>query len=144
LVGLIPGKNYGLIDRSVRYLKSHVLLNQRFFIAHQNILNLNKRSEAVLAQYIREKEKTHLLVIRYPSGKEAQEAYRSFMGKYLPDAGGKDRLRTEDQKWTMARQVGEAVIIVFGAPTAPDAEALIEAIEKKLSGRPSQMKKGRN
>ena len=144
LVGLIPGKNYGLIDRSVRYLKSHVLLNQRFFIAHQNILNLNKRSEAVLAQYIREKEKTHLLLIRYPSGKEAQEAYRSFMGKYLPDAGGKDRLRTEDQKWTMARQVGEAVIIVFGAPTAPDAEALIEAIEKKLSGRPSQMKKGRN
>jgi len=39
LIDFIPGKDLGLVDRSVRYLKSHVLLNQRFFIAHQNILN---------------------------------------------------------------------------------------------------------
>jgi hypothetical protein len=132
LVGLIPGKDLGLVDRSVRYLKSHVLLNQRFFIAHQNILNLSQRTEAVLAQYIREKQKTHLLLIRYPDVKEAKDAYQSFMGAYLPDAGGKDRLKTEDQKWTIARQRGEVVIVVLGVPTAADAEALLKATEEKL------------
>ena len=132
LVDLIPGKDLGLVDRSVRYLKSHILLNQRFFIAHQNILNLSRRTEAVLAQYTREKQKTHLLLIRYPSVKEARDAYQSFMGAYLPDAGGKDLLKTEDQKWTMARQRGEVVIVVFGAPTAADAEALLKATEEKL------------
>ncbi len=134
LVDFIPGKDLGLADRSARYLKSHILLNQRFFIAHQNIFNLSQRTEAVLAQYTQEKQKVHLLLIRYPSMKEASDAYQSFMGAYLPDARGKDLLKTEDQKWTMARQRGEVVIVVFGAPTAADAEALFKATEEKLPG----------
>ena len=134
LIDFIPGKDLGLVDRSVRYLKSHVLLNQRLFIAHQNILNLNRRTEAVLAQYTREKEKTHLLLIRYPSAKEARDAYQSFMGTYLPGAGGKDRLKTKDNKWTMARERGEFVIAVFGAPSATDGEALLKTTEEKLPG----------
>ena len=89
LVGFIPGKDLGLVDKSVRYLKSHVLLNQRFFIAHQNILNLNRKTEAVLAQYLQDKQKTQLLLIRYANLKEAVDAYQSFMKVYLPDAGGK-------------------------------------------------------
>jgi hypothetical protein len=65
--------------------------------------------------------------------KEARDAYQSFMGAYLPDAGGKDRLKTEDRKWTMARQRSEVVIVVFGAPTVADAEALLKATEAKLT-----------
>ncbi|MBI4768576.1 MAG: hypothetical protein HY787_28975 [Deltaproteobacteria bacterium] len=132
LVDSIPGKEFGLVDRSVRYLKSHVLLNQRFFISHQNILNLNRRTKAVLVQYTRENQKVHLLLIRYPGLKEARDAYQSFRSAYLPEAGGKDLLKTEDQKWTMVRQRGEAVIVVFGAPTAVDAEALLKSTEKNL------------
>jgi len=135
LVGLIPGKNLGLVDKSVRYLRSHVLLNQRFFIAHQNILNLNRKTEAVLAQYLLDKQKTHLLLIRYPNVKEAGGAYQSFMKVYLPDAGGKDRSKTEDRKWTIARQRKEFVIIVFGASEEADAEALLKATEEKLAAR---------
>src|SRR4030042_1161305 len=134
LVGFIPGKDFGLIDKSVRYLKSHVLLNQRFFIAHQNILNLSRRTEAVLAQYLQDKQKTHLLLIQYPNLKEAGDAYQSFMKVYLPDAGGKDRFRTEDRKWTFARQRNEFVLIVFGAPTEAEAEALLKATEEKMLG----------
>jgi hypothetical protein len=132
LVGIIPGKDLGLVDKSIRYLKSHVLLNQRFFISHQNILNLNPKTEAVLAQYLRDKQKTHLLLIRYPNLKEAGDAYQSFMKTYLPDARGKDHLKTEDGKWTVASQKNEYVIIVFGAPMEADAEALFKATEKKL------------
>jgi hypothetical protein len=134
LVGYIPGKDLGLVDKSVRYLKSHVLLNQRFFIAHQNILNLNRKTEAVLAQYLQDKQKTQLLLIQYPNVKEAGNAYQSFMKAYLPDAKGMDRSRTEDGKWTFARQKNEFVIIVFGAPKEADGDALLKATEKKLLG----------
>jgi len=66
--------------------------------------------------------------------KEAGDAYQNFMKAYLSDARGKDRLKTEDGKWTFARQKNEYVIIVFGAPMAADAEALLKATEKKLLG----------
>jgi hypothetical protein len=68
--------------------------------------------------------------------KEARNAYQSFMGAYLPDAGGKDLLKTEDQKWTMARQRSEVIIVVFGAPAVADAEALLKATEEKVGFRP--------
>ena len=134
LVGFIPGKDLGLVDKSVRYLKSHVLLNQRFFVAHQNILNLNRETEAVLAQYVREKQKSHLLLIRYPNLKKAGDAFQSFMKAYLPDAKGKDHSKTEDGKWSFARQRKEFVLIVFGAPTTDDAEVLLKATGEKLPG----------
>jgi hypothetical protein len=53
-----------------------------------------------------------------------------FLSAFLP----KDLLKTEDQKWTLARQRGEVVIVVFGAPAAADAEALLKATQEKLSG----------
>jgi hypothetical protein len=133
LVGFMPGKDFGLIDKSVRYLRSHVLLNQRFFISHQNILNLNRKTEAVLGQYLRVKQKTQLLLIRYPDLKEAGEAYQSFMKAYLSGAGEKDRLKTEDNKWTVARQRNEFILIVFGAATEADAEALLKPVEENLA-----------
>jgi hypothetical protein len=135
VVGFIPGKDLGLVDKSVRYLKSHVLLNQRFFIAHQNILNVTRKTEAVLAQYLRDKQKIQLLLIRYDHLKEAIDAYQRFMKVYLPDAGGKDRLRTEDRKWTFARQRSKFVLIVFGPPTEADAEALLKATEERMLGK---------
>jgi hypothetical protein len=134
LIGFIPGKEIGLVDKSVRYLKSHVLLNQRFFIAYQNILSLSRKTEAVLAQYLQDKQKTQLLLIRYPNSKEAEDTYQIFMKAYLPDAKGKDRSKTEDRKWTVARQRNEFVLIVFGAPTEEDAEALLKATEEEIPG----------
>jgi hypothetical protein len=132
LVGFIPGKGLGLVDKSIRFIKSHILLNQRFFIAHQNILNLNRKTEAVLAQYRQNGQKTQLVLIRYPDSKEASDAYQSFTKGYLPDARGKDRLRTEDKKWTFVRQRNEFVVILFGAATEDQGEAIIKATEKKL------------
>lgn len=132
LVGLIPGTDAGLVETSVRFVTSHILLNQRFFIAHENILNLTRQTGAVLAQYGRDAQKTHLLVIRYPSATAAGAAYRSFMTAYLPDAGGKDRLRTGGQRWTIARQRKAFVVVVFGAPTEEAGEALLKTTEKAL------------
>ncbi len=132
LISFIPGIKFGLVVKSVRYVKSHILLNQKFFIAHQNILNLNPKTQAVLAQYSLDKQKTQLLLVRYLDSKEAGDAYQSFTKAYLSDAHGKDRLRTEDGRWTFAQQQDEFIILVFGAATENQGEALIKATEKRL------------
>ena len=136
VVGLIPGKDAGLIETSVRYLTSHVLLNLRLFISHENILNLTRRTEAVLAQYGQGSQTTHLLLVRYPEATEAGDVYQNFLAAYLPDAGGKDRRMTEDRRWTIAWHRNEFVLVVFGAPTESDGEKLLQATEGRLrSGR---------
>lgn len=135
LVSFIPGKDLGLVGKSMRYLKSHILLNQRFFIARENILNLNRKTEAVLAQYVQDKQKTQLLLIRYHNSKEAADAFGSFKKVYFHDAGGRDRLKTEDGKWTVGRQRNEFIVIVFGAPSGTAADSLLKASEEKLLGK---------
>jgi Family of unknown function (DUF6599) len=132
LIQFLPGKEFGLVDRSIRFLKSHVLLNQRFFIAHQNILNLSRKTDAVLAMYLREGQKAPLLLIRYPNADEARISLESFRKAYMPDAGGKDRVKTEDRKWTFSRQQKDYLLLVFSAPTESDADALLKATEEKL------------
>jgi len=132
LIQFLPGKEFGQIDRSIRFLRSHVLLNQRFFIAHQNILNLGRKTDAVLAAYLRGGQKVQLLILRYPNADEAGISLETFRKAYMPDAGGKDRVKTEDRKWTFVRQDKDTLLLVFSAPTENDAEILLKATEEKL------------
>ena len=132
LIRFLPGDELGFVEGSTRYLKSHVLLNQRFFIAHENILNLSRRTEAALAAYARRGQRVHLLLIRYPTAEESGKSLGRFRAAYMPDAAGKDRVRTEDGKWTLARQRTNYLLLVFGAPTEYDADALLKAAEERL------------
>jgi hypothetical protein len=135
LIALIPGKEWGLVDKSIRYLKSPVLLNQRFFISHQNILHLSRETEAVLAVYLREGQRVHFLLIRYPNVPRREEAFQSFTKAYMPDGKG-GRVRTEDRKWTLARQNKDYILIVFSAPREGDGEAMLRAAEEKMNWGP--------
>jgi hypothetical protein len=132
LVGLLPDGKAGLVEKSIRYLHSHVLLNQRFFVASQNILNLNPKTEAVLAEYLRDQKKVHLLLIRYPAEKEAEAALEGFKKAYMPEASEKYFLQTEDKKWTGAKRQKEVILIVFGASKEKEAEEIIDMAEKKI------------
>jgi hypothetical protein len=132
LIELLPGKELGLVDKSIRYLRSHILLNQRFFISHQNLLNLSRKTEAVLAVYARGRQKTQLLLIRYAHADEAGAALKTFKEAYMPEAGDRDRLRTEDKKWTFARQQKGYLLLVFSAAAEFEAESLLKASEEKI------------
>jgi hypothetical protein len=132
LIRALPDGKMGLVEKSIRYLHSHILLNQRFFIATRNILNLTPRTEAVLAQYLHAGKKIHLLLVRYPDAKEAAAALQGFKAAYMPEASAKGVLQTEEGKWTSAGRVNEFVLIVFGAPGEREAGELIEETEKRI------------
>jgi hypothetical protein len=132
LIRALPDGKMGLVEKSIRYLHSHILLNQHFFVATQNILNLNPDTEAVLAQYLRLGKKVHLLLVRYPGAKEAEAALLSFKKAYMPESSGKGLLQTEDKKWTAAKRVNDFVLIAFGASGEREGEELIRGTEKKI------------
>ncbi|HSR11826.1 MAG TPA: DUF6599 family protein [Thermodesulfobacteriota bacterium] len=129
----LPDGKLGLVQRNIRFLRSHILLNQRFFISHDNILQINRESQAVLATYVQGNDKINLLIVRYPDEARAADAFRSFSAAYMPDAQGKDRLRAEDKKWTLVRKEKENLLIVFGAPRESDAESLLKAALQKIA-----------
>jgi hypothetical protein len=132
LISALPDGKTGLVEKSIRYLHSHILLNQRFFVATQNILNLNPKTEVILAQYLRAGKKIHLLLVRYPDVKEAEAALQSFKRAYMPEVFEKGLLQTEDKKWTATKKVNEFVLIVFGASNEREGEELIKGTEKKI------------
>jgi hypothetical protein len=98
------------------FLRSHILLNQRFFIAHKNILNLSGEAEAALGRYGSGAERMHFLLVKYPSEGKADEAYAGFVEAYMPDAKGEPSVRTENGKWTAAKKRGVFIAAVFDAP----------------------------
>lgn len=132
LLNALPKDKGGLVEKNIRYLRSHILLNQRFFIANQNILNLNPKTEAVLGQYAQGRLKIHLLIIRYPSEPDAAAALQKFKKAYMPEAGTQDAIQTEDKKWTAAGQRGSFALIVFGAGSKSDSKEWIRAAEEGI------------
>ncbi|HVN25740.1 MAG TPA: DUF6599 family protein [Syntrophorhabdales bacterium] len=135
LISYLPDKDFGLSKNNVYFFRSHVLLNQRYFIAHQNILQLSPDVEAALAEYRKGKGLMHLLLIRYPSEKNAADGLSSFKKAYLPEAHDKSIVRTEDGKWTGAVQDKMFVAIVFGAVSEAEAGRLLKAISIEGRGK---------
>jgi len=128
-IGLIPGKDAGLVETSVRYVTSHILLNQRLFIARDNVLGLTRETGAVLAQYGQGVAAARLLVVHYPTAAAAEAGYRRLILAYLPAAASKDRMQTNDGRWTIARQRQAVLAVVIGAPSEAVGEALLAATE---------------
>jgi hypothetical protein len=126
LLAALPGGN--LVPLSVRYFHQASSLNYHYFVADQNILNLSKRTEAVIARHaVRGGKPCVLLLVRYPDAAAARGALRKFVAAYMPEAGSKGIARTENGKWTAARCEGRVVVAVFDSPTERGARSLLDA-----------------
>lgn len=130
ILSLFPHKS---LDRtSLRYFHNHILLNYHFFVADENILLLDQKTEASLGTYREGEEVFRLLLIRYPETGRAAEAYRTFVKNYMPDAAEAGIIRREDGRWTAVRFRGRFVFIVFEAPTEDYAREYMENVERRI------------
>lgn len=117
----------GLKKDRTCYFHSVINLNNRLFIASENILNLEARTDCVLAEYESGgTEPVRLLLVRYPDEGRAQAAERSFTKGYRPaDSGAGASPKTH----TLARRRSMFLTIVFAAPTQDFAERLLAAVK---------------
>ncbi|MGQ9859712.1 MAG: DUF6599 family protein [Thermodesulfobacteriota bacterium] len=125
----------GLQRDSIRYFRNHVVLNQRFFLANENILQLGPHTEGVLARLEGSGGRVHLILIRYPNEQLANSADESFRDAYLPDAQGKGKLRTEDGKWTGAVLLGRIWVGIFGTESEQELERWLSLVKARVEGK---------
>jgi hypothetical protein len=132
ILGYLPDKTLPFTKKDAWFLRSHIHLNQRFFVARANILMLAPDVEAVLARYETKDGRIHILLVRYPTPEKAGAAHASFKKAYMPDAGKADLVKTENGKWTSIGRLNSFVMVVFDAGDENSAINLINATKEIL------------
>jgi hypothetical protein len=135
LLNFLPDKN--LDKKDIHYFHTHLILNYHFFVAEQNVLNLNAQTEAVLAAYGQKPDRGHLLLIRYRDVEKAQEAYYDFTRSYMPDLTEPGLAQTEDKKWTAAVISRNMIVIFFGASSREAAREMMVTVDKNITAKTS-------
>lgn len=119
-----------LQKNKTRYFHTELLLSKHYFIADENILDLSKKTNCVLASYrLNNQDFTYLLLIRYETGRQAKKAYETFIHIYMPEARETGCARMENQTWTTAAVDQYMVKIVFEAPDKKRALELHSAVK---------------
>jgi len=120
LLALLPSA--GLDHDTISYFHTHHILNYHFYVSEENILELGSETEAVLARYKTSgRQPIYLLIVRYPDEGKALYAWNIFCKNYMPEARIPGEIRVEDGSWTMAKQRGRLLTVVF--QSCPDKEA---------------------
>jgi hypothetical protein len=122
IISFLPPE--GLDRDRVRYFHNHIILNHHFFLADENILFLDQKTDCALGIYLEQEEEYCLLLIRYTGPDLAAKALESFADTYMPDASEPGIVQTEGGMWTAARQEGDLLIIVFDASSKSHALAV--------------------
>lgn len=128
MISLLPEENR--VVYTERFFHIHPSLNYHYFLAEQNILNLNKQTDAVLASY--EPGATYLLCIEYPTTADANTAHQSFIDNYLPEAVSSDAVMIEADKWVALTLADRYLIICFDATDQNSARYLIDTMKTNL------------
>lgn len=129
LLSCLPDE--GRQRQSIRYFHIHSSLNYHYFLSDQNILKLDRRTEAVLARYT--PDQCYLLCVRYRSSELAKEAFDSFVNAYIPEAKESGIAQIDNGKWVAAEREREFIVVVFDAPTSSFAQDLLRAVRSRLT-----------
>ena len=131
ILNLLPQRS--LARESIRSFHHYAWLNSHYFVADQNILQIDDTTDALLAKYGEGKNRSLLLLVQYRDDKAAQRAYKNFVKQYLPELSQKTSVQIEDGTWTACHLEGSLLIAVFNAPKEDGAVLLIKRVEKRLA-----------
>jgi hypothetical protein len=128
LVGRLPPD--GLQLETVKYVRSHHLLNMLFFVSTENILGIGHDTDVVLARYDEGSKRPCLLLAQYPTPVHAEWARGGFKDSYMPDATD-NAVETENGTWTASAIYGNVVAIVFDAPSRMSAMTILDRVAEQ-------------
>lgn len=136
--GELPGildylPSNGLDKQSIRYFHHYAWLNSHYYIAGENILMIDDKTDAVLARYGKADHRSILLIVEYPSGERAAEASSEFTTNYLPELLGQHSLQVEDGTYTGIIREDNILIIVFNAASEKETEKLFKQVQENIN-----------
>ena len=132
IVGDLPDEN--LVPGGFIYFHHYVWINAYYFIADHNILNINEKTDAVLARYENDStsSRCYLLLLKYPDSEIAKQAYEQLIKKYAPEAGKNQIIQLEDGNWFMTWRERNRLGAIFNGATLTITEQLYKnSIKKK-------------
>ena len=132
LISRLP--RHGLVSEHIRFLHHPIVLNYHFFIADQNILHIDPKTQAVLAPYLLDGQKALLLLILYPDADTAAAALANFKTHYLPDADKTGSARLENGKWGAAQLHNRLLSIVLESDGKALGETLLNQVKRTGDG----------
>jgi hypothetical protein len=130
LLGCLP--RVDLVPGSVRYFHLYTDLNQHYFVADDNILDLGPDTEATLANFERGEEYAYLLIVHYPATDRARAAFGAYREAFLPEMEAGEPVQLEDGTWSVAARSGPYLIAVYDALSAARAAELLAAARTGL------------
>jgi hypothetical protein len=133
----VVGDSFALRRDSVCFLRSHLVLNQAYYLSQENLLDLDPGAAAVTARFDREtpRSRVRLVAVSYPTGSRASAAAEHFRRGYLPEApeaaAGFNATRVE-AGWVGMKVDGRCLALALDCPDAEVARALVAAGEQAL------------
>jgi hypothetical protein len=118
----------GLDESSVRFLRSHQILNSHLWLSDRNFLGLGPDVAAALALYARGGDSATLLVVEYPSPGRRAAAVRAFSSEVLGGADGRQPVQHAEGGWYAAVGSGNELIAVLAASSEELAADLAEEV----------------
>ena len=112
VLNMLPEKH--LVHESIRYFNHHIWLNSYYFISNENILHIDKQTEAVMAQYSGQSGKYVLLLVVYPDSEKARKAQADFRKHYLKEASAPIKI-AGDNSWAGCKRVQNRLWLVLNA-----------------------------
>jgi hypothetical protein len=134
LLSILPLQ--GLIPESVHYFHTSVSLNIHYFIDDSNLLELDSRTEAILARFQQGSDKPYLLIVRYPRAGDAKAAFEQFSKVYLREAPAGNAVCRKLEKGLFAggRREERTLLLVFEAGSRESAEKLVGLAASRIKG----------
>lgn len=123
----------GLDRTSIRYFHHHAWQNSHYYFSSENILLIDKETDAVTARYGKTDNQKVLLLLEYPTGERTSQAYNSFVSNYLPDLQGKAFLQVEDGSFTGVDRKENLLIIVFRAASGAEVEEITSETKNRIN-----------
>ena len=115
LLELLPAEDKD--QRRVRFFHTPLVLSKHYYLADDNILELNRDTDCLLADFpAGDGEPMFLLVVDYRKEALVQRAHSRFLDSYFSGAAGVGEIKTENGRWTLARMKGTRLFLIFDAP----------------------------
>lgn len=106
----------GIAEDSLLYFRGQIALNNAYFLSHQDVLALYGESEGITFQYKPEEQLLRVIMVRYPTGPLAEEAFQSLQtSDVLKEGSMKNQIFLGKGKggYGGATVVDDSLIVVF-------------------------------
>lgn len=130
IINLLPQQS--LLPEGFCYFHHYIWLNSYYFIANYNILDIDEKTDAVIAKYGPADKRVYLLLVQYPDESKALAAFNKFITDFAPELKTKDAIKLKDNTWHTATLDGSLFKAAFNAPSKTEALKHVEQVQFKI------------